>query len=142
MTVATKLATSARSELPRVNQFIAWLRYGKDASSLICVLPLLISRTEGSKISSADPPPIPALHHDILQVNEYLTRGLENSELDEFFTGPVVTMTSEHKSQSLGNVLAQTRMIIKTPEILLGTYTVRLSLIRSFAADVESAHFT
>jgi hypothetical protein len=97
----------------------------------------LISYTaEGSKITTtADPPPIPVMHHDIVEVNEYLIRGLVQSDVDRFFTGPLPTFSLDELSGlsqdlNLASTMERAERATQNPSDLLRPCVRAQSLMR------------
>jgi anaphase-promoting complex subunit 4 len=82
---AAWLAASARQELSRFKDFIAWLRFGK--------IPFMVRKTkhnsDTTETSAANQSNDSASspRHDILEVNNYLISGLSASSIDRWFTG-------------------------------------------------------
>ncbi|EJD03914.1 uncharacterized protein FOMMEDRAFT_167218 [Fomitiporia mediterranea MF3/22] len=101
--LAAFLAATARRELTRFVEFIVFLRY------------------ETSRLSTPEATPSP--RHDILEVNEYLMSGLEKSEIDEWFTGPVpqFSMSSIESTPQMGDlrsVIERARAFLADPSKL------------------------
>ncbi|THV04922.1 hypothetical protein K435DRAFT_835171 [Dendrothele bispora CBS 962.96] len=77
--LAAWLAASARRENNRFKEFMAWLSF----------------ETTSANTGNETAPP---LRHDILEVNEYLMKGLEGGTIDRWFTGKM----PEFSPQDLG----------------------------------------
>ncbi|KAH9175287.1 anaphase-promoting complex, cyclosome, subunit 4-domain-containing protein [Lactarius sanguifluus] len=65
---ASWLSAAARRELSRFKEFMKWLRFEISNASPV-----------------ADSQPLNPPRHDVLEVNDYLTKGLVNSEIDAWF---------------------------------------------------------
>lgn len=82
---AAWLAATARRELSRFKDFIAWLRFGK-FPFIVRTTPRNTDMVETSAANqSNDPTSSP--RHDILEVNNYLISGLSPSSIDRWFVG-------------------------------------------------------
>ncbi|KIY52751.1 hypothetical protein FISHEDRAFT_55726 [Fistulina hepatica ATCC 64428] len=89
------LASTARQELSRFKEFIAWLQYELSYSA----------QKERHKM----------IRHDILEVDNYFTHSLLSSSIDKWFTGDVPVVTSvkvetTDTKQSLSEVLERARI--------------------------------
>jgi anaphase-promoting complex subunit 4 len=118
------MAAQARNERSRFTHFIAWLRYGGTRPFSFHDMGTNPG-TEVARTHTGDPPPPPPpLRHDMLKVNEYLMSGLEKSNLDRFFVGPIPQFTLQDlgvpgSNLDLAATLASARVAAEAPETLL-----------------------
>jgi anaphase-promoting complex subunit 4 len=117
------LGATARKELGRFKEFMAWLRYGECILRSLYDKPALTifiySKETANTNPSNDSPPI--LHHDILEVNNYFISGLAESILDRWFAGPVPSfslsgLVETRPSQSLFAAMEEALRVIETPD--------------------------
>ncbi|PPQ64261.1 hypothetical protein CVT24_008399, partial [Panaeolus cyanescens] len=99
--MASWLASTARRELSRFKEFIAWLRFEQNNVAL-----------------PTEPNPI---RHDPLEVNNYFMTGLTSSQIDKWFTGAVPHFSmadlgvSEVRGASLSDTLLRARQAASKP---------------------------
>lgn len=82
---AAWLSATARRELSRFKEFIAWLRFGKK----IIMVRTTSLNPDAAETSAANQSNDTASspRHDILEVNNYLISGLSPSSIDRWFAG-------------------------------------------------------
>jgi hypothetical protein len=93
---AAWLSSTARRELSRFKDFIAWLRFGK----ISFMMRMAMRNTDVTETSTANQStdPTSSPRHDILEVNNYLISGLSASSIDRWFVGS----TPHFSPQDLG----------------------------------------
>ncbi|KAI0312628.1 anaphase-promoting complex, cyclosome, subunit 4-domain-containing protein [Amylostereum chailletii] len=96
------LSMAARRELSRFREFMKWLRF------------------EISNAASAESTALP--RHDVLEVHNYITRGLINSDLDRWFKGAAPTFLPQdpglplEQKEDLNKVMERARYALEESE--------------------------
>ena len=82
---AAWLSATARRDLSRFKDFVAWLRFGK----ISVVMRMTACNADASETSTVNQStePTSVARHDILEVNNYLISGLSASSIDRWFEG-------------------------------------------------------
>lgn len=100
---ASWLSAAARRELSRFKEFMKWLRFEIGNASPV-----------------ADPQSLNPPRHDVLEVNDYLTKGLVNSEIDAWFCDGVPNFSPQdlgvpQDNQNLSAAIKRARTALCDP---------------------------
>ncbi|KAI9460950.1 anaphase-promoting complex, cyclosome, subunit 4-domain-containing protein [Lactarius psammicola] len=100
---ASWLSAAARRELSRFKEFMKWLRFEISNASPV-----------------ADPQSLNPPRHDVLEVNDYLTKGLVNSEIDAWFCDGVPNFSPQdlgvpQDNQNLSAAIKRARSALHDP---------------------------